>query len=64
MIKVALGVLVGIGIATTFPDQTADLSEYMRGKINQGAQIVVEQTDTSTLARLKECAAKGIADCK
>ena len=49
MIKLAIGIVLGIGVATTFPEQTADLSEFMRGKINEGAQIVVDQTREENL---------------
>jgi len=44
MLKVVIGIVIGIGVATTFPEQTADFSEFLRGKINEGAQIVVDQT--------------------
>jgi len=49
MIRVALGIVIGIGMATTFPAQTADFSEFLRGKINEGAQVVVEQTKEQNL---------------
>ena len=49
MIKLAIGVVLGIGLATTFPEQTADFSEFLRGKINQGAQVVVDQTKEQNL---------------
>ena len=53
MIKIAIGIVLGVGLATTFPDQTADFSEFLRGKINKGAQIVVEQTDQSMVDKLR-----------
>jgi len=53
MIKVILGIVLGIGVATTFPEQTADFSEFLRGKINEGAKVVVEQTDQSVVDRLR-----------
>ena len=53
MIKVILGIVLGIGVATTFPEQTADFSEFLRGKINQGAQVIVEQTDQSMVDKLR-----------
>ena len=53
MIKIAIGIVLGVGLATTFPDQTADFSEFLRGKINEGAQIVVEQTDQSMVDKLR-----------
>ena len=53
MIKVILGIVLGIGIATTFPEQTADFSEFLRGKINEGAKVVVEQTDQSMVDKLR-----------
>ena len=53
MIKVILGIVLGIGVATTFPEQTADFSEFLRGKINEGAKVVVEQTDQSMVDKLR-----------
>jgi hypothetical protein len=53
MIKILLGTVIGIGLATTFPDQTADFSEFLRGKINEGAQVIVEQTDQSMVDKLR-----------
>jgi hypothetical protein len=45
MIKIVVGIVIGIAAATTFPQQTADLSEFLRGQINVGAQVIVQQTD-------------------
>lgn len=64
MIKMVIGGIIGIGLATTFPEQTADLSSFLKEQINAGAQAIADNTDDSTLAKLKECASKGIADCK
>ena len=52
MIKIAIGIVIGIAAATTFPQQTADLSEFLRGQINQGAKVLVEQTDQSMVDKL------------
>ena len=49
MIKVAVGIVIGIGIATTFPNETAEFSEFLRGKINEGAQVVLENTKEESL---------------
>jgi hypothetical protein len=49
MIKIAVGMVIGIGIATTFPNETAEFSEFLRGKINEGAQVVVENTREESL---------------
>jgi hypothetical protein len=49
MIKIAVGIVIGIGIATTFPNETAEFSEFLRGKINEGAQVVVENTNDESL---------------
>jgi len=53
MFKLAIGIVLGIAAATTFPEQTANLSEYMRGQINQGAQVIVEQTDQSVVDKYR-----------
>ena len=49
MINVLIGIILGIGIATTFPNETAEFSEFLRGKINEGAQVVVENTNDESL---------------
>jgi len=53
MIKIVIGAVIGIGLATTFPQQTSDFSEFLRGKINEGAKVVVEQTDQSMVDKLR-----------
>ena len=53
MIKLAIGIVIGIAAATTFPQQTQDFSEFLRGQINQGAKILVEQTDESMVDKLR-----------
>lgn len=52
MIKYIVGAVIGIAIATTFPEQTADLSEFLREQINAGAKVVVEQTDQNLVDKV------------
>ena len=49
MIKIAVGVVIGIAVMTTFPDQTADLSKWTKAQINAGAGFVVDQTKEQNL---------------
>lgn len=53
MIKILIGTVIGVGLATTFPDQTSDFSEFLRGQINQGAKVIVEQTDQSMVDKIR-----------
>ena len=49
MIKIAIGVVLGIALMTTFPEQTMDLSKQARSLINAGAKVVVDQTKEQNL---------------
>ena len=49
MIRIAIGIVIGVAVMTTFPEQTQNLSDFAREQINQGAQIVVDQTKEQNL---------------
>tara|TARA_B110000503_G_scaffold141351_1_gene234623 strand:+ start:1261 stop:1428 length:168 start_codon:yes stop_codon:yes gene_type:complete len=49
MIKLVIGVVIGIAVMTTFPEQTADLSAFAKTQINTGAGFVVDQTKQKNL---------------
>ena len=44
MIKLAIGVVIGIVLMTTFPEQTAQLSNLSKTQVNQAAKYIAEQT--------------------
>ncbi len=52
MIRLLIGVVIGIAVSTTFPTQTRDLSNFLRGQINAGAEKLVEATDKSMVDKL------------
>ena len=52
MIRLLIGVVIGIAVSTTFPKQTQDLSNFLRGQINAGAEKLVEATDKSMVDKL------------
>ena len=53
MIRIAIGIVIGVALMTTFPEQTQNLSDFARGQINQGAQVIVEQTDQSVVDKFR-----------
>ena len=52
MIRLLLGVVIGIAVSTTFPNQTQDLRNFLRSQINSGAEKIVEATDQSMVDKL------------
>jgi hypothetical protein len=53
MIKLAIGIVIGVAAMTTFPEQTQQLSDFARSQINSGAKIIVEQTDNSLVDKIR-----------
>jgi len=53
MFKLAIGIVIGVALMTTFPEQTQQLSDFAREQINQGAQVIVEQTDQSVVDKYR-----------
>ena len=49
MIRIAIGIVIGVAAMTTFPEQTMNLSEFAREQINRGAEYVVDQTREENL---------------
>jgi|11_taG_2_1085331.scaffolds.fasta_scaffold03590_7 hypothetical protein len=52
MIKLLIGVVIGIAVSTTFPNQTQQLSQFLQSQINSGAEKIVEATDQSMVDKL------------
>jgi|TARA_B110000977_G_scaffold10245_1_gene13354 hypothetical protein len=49
VIRLVLGIALGVALMTTFPNQTVQLSELTKGLINSGAIAIAEQTKEKNL---------------